>query len=178
MRIPPVDSSTDGALRKVLESAGSGPHTAQELLGVLAHRPRLMARVAALGGALEEGQALTERQRLLVAMRVAVRTRCDYLWALQQSRHAARCGVDGAQLRALQHLPASSPCWSEPEQLLIEATDELHKGATISGRTLDAMGRHWSAADLVEIAVLIGHGYLQAFVANIAGLGADGPAAA
>jgi 4-carboxymuconolactone decarboxylase len=178
MRIPPVDASTDGALRTVLESVGSGPHAGQELLGVLAHRPRLMARVAALGRTLDEGQALTERQRLLVMMRVAVRTRCDYLWTLQQSRHAQRCGVDSVQLRALQHLPASSPCWSEPEQLLIEATDELHKGATISGRTLDAMGRHWSGADLVEIAALIGHGYLQAFVANIAGLGPERPAAA
>ena len=35
------------------------------------------------------------------------------------------------------------------------------------------MSRYWSPADLVEIAVRIGHAYLQAFVVNVAGLTED-----
>ena len=170
MRVNPVDLSSDDAVRKVLESSSLGPLAPRTLLGVLAHRPRLMARVAALGNALEEGGALTERQRALVALRVAIRTRCDYAWSLHVSRSAARCGIESPQLQALQHLPASASCWNEAERALIEAADELHKGATLSAATWDAMARHWSQAERVEILVWIGYGYLQAFVANGAGI--------
>ena len=112
---------------------------------------------------------LSERLRELAIFRVAVRTRCDYEWAMHRALFAERCAITEEQLEALLAGPWDAGCWTEQEQLVIAAADQLHSNSTISAPTWQAMQRHWQPQQLLEIVVLIGHYHLVAFFMNATG---------
>ena len=169
MRFPLAEPPWDDKVREQMDKVDLGPLSPQNFLRVLAHHPRLMGNVVALGGTLMYKGSLSERQRELVIFRVAVRTRCDYEWAVHRALFAERCGLTDAQLEAVRHGPPDAACWAEDERLLLAAVDELHHASTISGPTWEAMAARWTPAQLLEIIVLVGHYHLVAFFMNATG---------
>jgi alkylhydroperoxidase family enzyme len=135
----------------------------------LAHQPRILGNVVALGGSLMYKSGLSERLREIAIFRVAVRTRCDYEWAMHRALFAERCAITAEQLEALLTGPSDAGCWTEQEQLVIAAVDQLHRDSTISDATWQAMQRHWQPQQLLEVIVLIGHYHLVAFFMNATG---------
>ena len=169
LAMPPYDEKVQQAMDKV----DLGALSPQNFLRVLAHQPRLMGNVVALGGSLMYKGTLSERQRELAIFRVAARTRCDYEWAMHRALFAERSAVTDEQLLALRTGAPTHPCWTEHEQLLIAAVDELHERSTITDPTWVRMSAHWSPAQLLEIIILIGHYHLVAFFMNATGTGPE-----
>ncbi len=169
MRFPLAQPPYDEKVQEAIDKVNLGPLSPQNFLRVLAHQPRLLGNVVALGGSLMYRGTLPERLRELAIFRVAVRTRCDYEWAMHRALFAERCQITPDELDALKNGPADAPLWSEQEQLMLAAADELHRDATISSTTWQAMSRHWEPPTLLEIVVLIGHYHLVAFFMNATG---------
>lgn len=169
MRFPLAQPPYDEKVQEAFDKVNLGPLSPQNFLRVLAHQPRLLGNVVALGGSLMYRGSLPERLRELAIFRVAARTRCDYEWAMHRALFAERCRISDDELEALKNGPADAPCWKEQERLLIAAVDELHRDATISSATWAAMASHWEPATLLEIIVLIGHYHLVAFFMNATG---------
>lgn len=169
MRFPLVEPPYDEKVQAVMDKVQLGALAPQNFLRVLAHQPRLLGNVVALGGSLMYRGGLTERQREVAIFRVAVRTRCDYEWAMHRALFEQRCGFTDAQLAALRTVPFPPEGFTEAERLLVAATDELHDQSTIAQPTWDAMARLWGPPVLLEIIVLIGHYHLVAFFMNATG---------
>jgi AhpD family alkylhydroperoxidase len=170
MRFPLASPPYDEKVQQAFDKVNLGPLSPQNFLRVLAHHPRLLGNVVALGGSLMYKGELTERQRELAIFRVAVRTRCDYEWAMHRALFAERCKITDEELVALRHgAAATGSCFTEQEQLLIAAVDELHDTSTISDKTWQAMAKIWAPPQLLEIIVLIGHYHLVAFFMNATG---------
>ena len=169
MRFPLANPPYDEKVQQAFDKVDLGPLSPQNFLRVLAHQPRLMGNVVALGGSLMYKGALSERQREIAILRVAVRTRCDYEWAMHCALFVQRCNITDEELSVLRHGPREAACWSEQERLLIAVVDELHDESTIADATWGAMARHWGPAQLLEIIVLIGHYHLVAFFMNATG---------
>lgn len=169
MRFPLANPPYEEKVQQAFDKVNMGPLSPQNFLRVLAHQPRLMGNVVALGGSLMYRGALTERQRELAIFRVAVRTRCDYEWAMHRALFQERCGITDAELDSIRTLGAAAPCWTDEERLLISAVDELHDESTISEGAWAAMTKYWSPPQMLEILILIGHYHLVAFFMNATG---------
>ncbi len=169
MRFPLAEPPYDPKVQQAFDKVDMGSLTPQNFLRVLAHQPRLLGNVVALGGSLMYKGSLTERQREIAIFRVSVRTRCDDEWAMHRALFAESCKITDEQLEALLNGPSDSPCFTEQEQLLIAAVDELHETSTISDATWQALGKHWGPPQLIEIIVLIGHYHMVAFFMNATG---------
>lgn len=169
MRFPLASPPYDEKVQQAMDKVDLGPLAPQNFLRVLAHQPRLMGNVVALGGSLMYKGSLPERLREIAIFRVASRTRCDYEWAMHRALFADKCSIDEGQLQALHSGPCDAPCWSLPEQLIIAAVDELHEGSTITPATWQRMSGQWSPAELLEIVILVGHYTLVAYFMNATG---------
>jgi 4-carboxymuconolactone decarboxylase len=168
-RFPLAQPPFDEKVQQVFDKVDLGPLSPQNFLRVLAHHPRLLGNVVALGGTLMYKGALTERQRELVIFRVAARTRCDYEWAVHRALFQERCGITDEELAALLADDAAGANWTRLERLLLAAVDELHDTSTISAATWDALTGHWKPSELLEIIILVGHYHLVAFFMNATG---------
>ena len=165
-RFPLAEPPYDEKVQAIFDKVDLGALAPRNFLRTLAHQPRLLGNVVALGGSLMYKSSLSERLREIAILRVAARTKCDYEWAMHHALFAERCAITTAELEALLEGPTDAPCWTEQEQLMIAAADELHHGSTITDATWQAMQRHWAPPQLLEIIVLIGHYHLVAFFMN------------
>jgi AhpD family alkylhydroperoxidase len=168
-RFPLAEPPYDEKVQQVFDKVNLGPLSPQNFLRVLAHQPRLLGNVVALGGSLMYKGALTERQRELVIFRVAARTRCDYEWAVHRALFQERCAITDDELQRILADGAPNAGWPEDERLLLTAVDELHDTSTISDSTWAALAERWKPAELLEIIILVGHYHLVAFFMNATG---------
>jgi alkylhydroperoxidase family enzyme len=170
MRFPLASPPYDEKVQQAFDKVNIGPLSPQNFLRVLAHHPRLLGNVVALGGSLMYKGGLTERQREITIFRVAVRTRCNYEWAMHRALFAERCDITDQDLAALREATAArEPRFTEQERLLIAAVDELHDTSTISDESWQGLSKFWQPPQLIEIIVLIGHYHLVAFFMNATG---------
>ena len=169
MRFPLASPPYDPKVQEAMDKVNLGPLSPQHFLRVLAHQPRIMGNVVALGGSLMYKSGLSERLRELVIFRVAARTRCNYEWAMHRALFAQRCAITDDELELLKNGAADAGAWNSEERLAIVAVDELHDTSTISARTWEEMSVNWAPAQLLELIVLVGHYHTVAFFMNATG---------
>ncbi len=169
MRFPLAQPPFDPKVQEAFDKVNLGPLAPQNFLRVLAHHPRILGNVVALGGSLMYKSGLSERLRELVIFRVAARTRSNYEWAMHRALFADKCSIDEAQLEALKATRVDPSLFTREERLAIAAADELHDTSTISQATWNAMAGTWAPQQLLEIIVLVGHYHLVAFFMNATG---------
>lgn len=153
-RIPPVgDPSED--VRALLESTGfSRDGKPLHIFATLAHHPRLLKRLNALGGVFMAHGSLPARAREIAILRVAARTECEYELA-QHKPLGRRAGLTEAEIAALVEAPPGSG-WSEDERALISCVDELLDRDDVASATWGGLSRHWSAEQLLELVLMVG----------------------
>jgi 4-carboxymuconolactone decarboxylase len=111
--------------------------------------------------------------RELLILRVAWRTRSGYEWA----QHA-RMGVDaGLTTEQVDAVPCwqTSAAWTAKERSLLRATDDVIERSVVSEETLEQLGAHFDAAQVLEILFVVGGYQCLAAVLNSAGLRGDLP---
>ena len=116
---------------------------------------------------------LSARDRELVILRVAWRTRSGYEWA-QHSRMGADAGLTAAQIDAMAEGPAAA-VWTPLDRALLTAVDEIIDEHAVGDGTWDALAAEFDGAQMFELLFLIG-GYLcLAGVLNSIGLRGELP---
>lgn len=180
-RIAPVadpDAEQAAALAKALPRADGSP---LNVFATLAHAPRLLRRVNALGGYFAVHGRTSARDRELVVLRVAGRTGSAYEAAHHRAIGAA-AGLTPAEVGAAlggdeaapdgAPQPAAHP-WAPADAALLRATDELVAERTVSDATWAELSATRDTAELLELLVLAGFYAMLAGVIDAAGIALD-----
>jgi AhpD family alkylhydroperoxidase len=170
-RIPPVtepDAEQAAALSKALPRADGAP---LNVFATLAHVPRLLRRVNALGGYFAVHGSLPPRDRELVVLRTAARTGSAYE-AEHHRAIGAAAGLSGEEIEAALD-PAREHPWTPADAALLHAADELTAQRTVTDGTWAALSATRDEPELLELLVLVGFYAMLAGVIDAAGIQLD-----
>jgi alkylhydroperoxidase family enzyme len=127
------------------------------------HR-RLFRRWLWFAGGLMPGGRLPRRDTELVILRVAHNTGSEYEWS-QHERIAARAGLRDDEIGRVR-VGAAAPQWSERQELLLSAADEMHDRGRIERDLWARLEAHFDEVELIEICLLVGHYEMLAMTLN------------
>jgi alkylhydroperoxidase family enzyme len=150
------------------ELIGGGAAPPLNIFLTLARYPGLLRKWLPFGGKLLAGGKLTARDRELVILRSAFRTRARYEWA-QHVAIAGTAGLTTDEIRRVAEGPGAGG-WSDDDAALLRAVDELHDDHCIGDDTWDALARRYGTEQLIEIPMLAGHYAMLAGVLNSLGV--------
>lgn len=138
------------------------------ILRTLAHDEPLLAPFLGWAAALAGRGALARRDSELLALRAAQRCRSAYEWA-HHAEYARAAGLSEAEIARVAEGPEADG-WSERDRLLLRAADELHAEQRLSDATWAGLEARFSAAQLVEIPLVVGHYTMLSMLANATGV--------
>src|ERR1700719_1828590 len=110
------------------------------LFRVMAGHARAWEKCRA-GGLLDRG-LLTLRQREIVIDRTCALNRCEYEWGVHIAVSAAKAKLTARQIEAT--VLGGDAGWTEDEQILIDACDELDSVRTLSDAVWSRLSRHFT----------------------------------
>lgn len=162
-RIAPVaepDDEQRALLDKTFTTSDGQP---LNIFATLAHHPRLLKRVNALGGLFMAHGSLPVRERELVILRAAFRAGSAYEWG-QHVVIARRAGLSDEEIERVAQPDARG--WTEDEQALLDLVDQLAATEDVEDRTWARLERRWSIEQLLELVMMVGFyrmmaGYLR-----------------
>ncbi|HEY3834355.1 MAG TPA: carboxymuconolactone decarboxylase family protein [Acidimicrobiia bacterium] len=125
-----------------------------EAISTMLHHPALAQTWLTFNNVLLYGGALDDRQRELMVLRVAWRTRSNYEWA-QHVRLAARAGIDADEIDVIASGEACER-FTPLERALLAATDQLLDGYRIDDATWSQLAEHLDDRQLVEAVFVVG----------------------
>jgi len=123
-------------------------------LATMMHHPALMGPFLVYNNVLLQTPALTPRQRELMVLRVAWRTRARYEW-VQHLRLAPRVAITPDEIAAIADGPGA-PAWSPLEADLLAATDQLVDHYRVDDETWDRLAKQFDERQLVELVFVVG----------------------
>jgi 4-carboxymuconolactone decarboxylase len=152
------------ALLPYLDDQDASP----EVLKILKARPlvlnvqRMMANAqgvfperSRLSNALFSKIKLDPRLREIAILRTAKDCRSVYEWT-QHVPAAKHVGVTDDQIAAIDHWTEAN-CFNELERLVLRLTDEVNANVKASRETVEALKRHVSPGEIIELLIIIGH---------------------
>ncbi|MGB3410665.1 MAG: carboxymuconolactone decarboxylase family protein [Microthrixaceae bacterium] len=138
-----------------------GGDSALNLFSTLANHPKLMRSWLRFGGQLLQRSALSDRERELVILRVAMRCGSEYEWGQHVgiAREAGLSDVEIGRVGALEDPTQSggSEEWTPTEAALLRAADELLGDHVLSDETWEQLSTSHSTEQLIELTMLVGH---------------------
>ena len=171
-RIPPLQESewTD-AQRKQLEGAyrKGGFYN---LAGTMSRHPDASKRIGQLSAyVLGPTSTLPARDRELLILRTAWLCQAEYEWA-QHMLIGRKAGVTDEEIDRCREGP-DAPGWSTLDANLLRAADELNKQQRIQDSSWDALARHYSEQQMMDIVFAVGQYTLIAMAMNSFGTPLD-----
>lgn len=146
-----------------LEKTRIGDAPAPLVFQTLAHHPRLMRRMNALGGAFMRSQHVDARAREVVILRIAWRSGCAY----ELAQHVPIARAAGLEVGEIAAIVGGDPTvLSEREQLLVRLADALEDGVAIDDATYGELSAGWSTEGVLELLTLAGFYRMLAGVLN------------
>lgn len=115
-------------------------------------------------GALMPGGKLPRRDTELIILRVAHNTGSEYEWS-QHERIGARAGLSEEEVSRVRIGP-DAPGWSERQEALLRAADEMHNKGRIEDELWGRLAAHLDEVRLIELCMLIGHYEMLAMTLN------------
>ena len=168
-RIPPLppgerDERTQElltSLRLPADDDGRAPDL--NIFATFARHPRLLRRWSQFGGVVLTGQ-LPAPARSLLILRTAWNCQADYEWG-QHVVIGAQAGLTEREIELCTR-PMAEGDWSEADQGLLRAADELHGESRISDRAWAFLRERYTDAQLIEICMVVGQYHLVACTLN------------
>jgi 4-carboxymuconolactone decarboxylase len=137
-----------------LLSTEPGSQPMPNALATMMHHPALAGPFLVYNNVLLQRPALTPRQRELMVLRVAWRTRSRYEW-VQHLRLAPRVAITSDEIAAVAEGPGATS-WSPLEADLLAATDQLIDGYRVEDDTWKRLAAHLDERQLVELVFTVG----------------------
>lgn len=158
---PPVE--IDEEVRADLEKTRVGGSPVPLVFETLAHHPRLMRRMNALGGVFMRSEHIDARTREIIVLRIAWRTGCTYELA-QHIPIGQRAGLDEAEIIAITGgdvdvLPTA-------DRVLIILADAIERDVAVDDTTYAAVAARWSTQGILELLAVAGFYRMLAGVLN------------
>ena len=127
--------------------------TAPNVLATMVRHPALAGAFNKFGNVLLREPAIGHRERELMLLRVAWRTRTQYEW-VHHVRLAAQYGLDADDVQGV--IDGVSDHWSALESDLVGAADQLLDNYRIDDETWRRLTRHLDERQLVELPFIVG----------------------
>ncbi|MGW1958067.1 carboxymuconolactone decarboxylase family protein [Streptomyces sp. NPDC001920] len=172
-RLTPLpEDQWDARTRSLLAIAPRDPgDRTPNIFTTLVRHPDLYEQFMPFAGHLLRDGLLPSHLRELLILRTAWNTGSRYEWG--RHRPLARAaGVTEAEIDRITEGPAT-PGWTDLQEHLIRAADELNRGARLSDATWEVLADHFGDAELIEIVMLVGQYHLVAFFLNSADVELD-----
>ena len=141
------------------------------ILGAMAHHPRLAKAFFTLNAHLLLTTSLTERQRELVIMRVAALRRSEYEWA-QHVFMARDAGLSDIEISWIAWGP-DAPTWSRKDSSVLRAVDELVLDGVIGETTWTALSEHLDGQQILDVIFTAGSYAMLASMVGSLGIQLD-----
>jgi len=108
-----------------------------------------------LSNALFTQTVISPKLREIAILRTAKDCHSVYEWT-QHVPAARHVGVSEAQIASIENWQ-SAGCFSELERLVLKFTDEVNVNVKASRETLEALKKHLSPGEIIELLIIIGH---------------------
>jgi alkylhydroperoxidase family enzyme len=128
-----------------------------------------------LGTAILGRQKLSGKLRELAILRVARLSGAEYEW-VQHVPIAKAVGASEAQVAALEAGTADANCFDPAERAVLAFATELVAAARPSDAAFDALAKHLSPQEIVELVLAIGYYMMIARLMETARIDLDPPA--
>jgi len=172
-RVPALepDEWTD-EIKEVLGRTGDvGSGGVLNIFKTLAHHPKLMKRWLVFGAHVLSKNELPPRERELVILRVGWLCQAKYEWA-QHVVIGKQTGITDEEIERLCD-DVEAPGWSDPERLLLRATDELHHDHCITDATWQQLTQHFTTQAIIDLVFTVGQYTLVSMALNSLGAELD-----
>src|SRR5690242_16871523 len=120
-----------------------------------ANAQRIFVHRSRLSNALFTQITLDPKLREIAILRTAKDCHSVYEWT-QHVPAAKHVGVTNEQIAAIENWQIAG-CFSEVERLVLQFTDEVNANVKASRATVEALKRHLSPGEIIELLVIIGH---------------------
>jgi alkylhydroperoxidase family enzyme len=132
-------------------------------IAVLAYHPPFVEPFLSWAAALALRGALNRREHEILALRTALNARSGFEWGEHVGWAAGH--LSGEEIQRIAE-GASARGWTDHEQALIVAADELHDRQDLTSETWRRLAGHYQPAQLVEIVYVVGQYTMLSMVAN------------
>jgi 4-carboxymuconolactone decarboxylase len=170
-RIPVPDPLDEAQLAELEKAPRTPAGKSLNLFATLAHDPRLLRRVNALGGYFPTCGHLDGRTRELVILRTAGTIGCDYE-LLHHRALGERLGLTGPEVAAIADLDEDHP-WSPADRALLDCIDELLATHTVSDERWAALDGLLDDVQRLELLMISGFYAMLAGMLNAVGVELD-----
>jgi 4-carboxymuconolactone decarboxylase len=160
----------DEGAKRLLSGSPSAPPMPNVLATMMRH-PTLAGPFLSYNNVLLRAPTLEPRQRELMILRVAWRTRSEYEW-VQHVRMAGRCGITETEVEAIGSGDGTT-AWTPLEADLLAATDQLLDRYRIDEDTWARLARQLDDRQLLEVLFVVGTYTCLAMAFNGVGLALD-----
>jgi len=144
------DKDASAEIRKILQRP-----VVLNVLRMTANAQTIFQHRSRLSTALLNDITLDKRLREIAILRTAKDCHCVYEWT-QHVPAAKHVGVTDEQIAAIENWKAAA-CFNELERLVLQFTDEVNANVKASRATLEALKKHLSPGEIIELLVIIGH---------------------
>lgn len=135
-----------------------------EIVRTMLRHPDLFARQTDIGIQLLGQGALSGRDRELAILRIGWLCRAPYAWG-EHVFIAKKFGITSEEIERITH-GSNAPGWSEHEQAILRAAEELHGNAMISDATWATLSIRLNDQQLIELPIVIGQYQTVAYYQN------------
>lgn len=167
---PLADGELDEEALRILESSRMRGNVFN-IFRTLVHHPRLLERWMVFGSHVLGKSTLPPREREMVILRIGWLCRSEYEFG-QHVLIGRRAGLTDEEIRRIKD-GAEAEGWSELEQAMLRAVDELHAEAFISDPTWKTLAEHLSTQQLLDLIFAVGQYNLVSMALNTLGVQRD-----
>jgi alkylhydroperoxidase family enzyme len=151
-RIPYVEpASAPEPVREVFERLP----VKLNIFKIMAHAQTNFRPLLRLGSSILGKQKLSAKLRELAILRVARLSKAEYEW-VQHVPIGKQAGISDAQIDALERGEPTADCFDELEQAVLRFTAEVVRDVGTSQATFDAVAKHLTHQEIVELILAIG----------------------
>ncbi|MBN1655214.1 MAG: carboxymuconolactone decarboxylase family protein [Deltaproteobacteria bacterium] len=137
----------------------------------LARHPRLYKQWLPFAVYLLSEQSLPKRDREILILRIGWLCQAPYEW--QAHVHLAKAfGLNDEEIERIKQGPQASG-WTELDELLLRAVDELHGDAMISDTTWEGLSKNYNTEQLIDLIFTVGQYNLVCMALNSLGIQID-----
>ena len=138
----------------------------------LAHHPKAARAYLRFGNhVLSRDNTLPARERELVILRVGFLCKSGYEF-VQHKAIGLRAGLTEEEIERLKQGPGA-PGWSEPDKLLLQATDDLHTDYHVSDAVWAGLKEHFVDQQLIDLVFTVGQYTQTSMMLNTLGVQLD-----
>jgi alkylhydroperoxidase family enzyme len=120
-----------------------------------ANAQKIFIQRSRLSNALFTQTTIDPRLRELAILRTAKDCHSVYEWT-QHVPAARHVGLTDLKINAIENWHDAS-CFSEVERLVLKFTDEVNAAVKARRETLEALKRHLSPGEIIELLIIVGH---------------------